>query len=148
MKKLTINDLDLDPGLPDPDEAFDGVARTWRHWRDMKDEVDALAKEVNKKIDHWKSKILTWIETTGAEQMNSAGAWFKPTVKYSARINKDDRDAAHLWLRDIGEGDAIQESVHASTLKKLVKQFDEEGIEVPDSIKFSTYTDLKYGRQS
>ena len=85
------------------------------------------------------------LEETIALSMDNAGmrsassdthTFYRRTDTYMS-IRKEDKEAAHQWLITHGEGGIIQETVNSRTLTSTMKEYAENGGDIPDFIRVS-----------
>lgn len=90
-------------------------------------------------------------------ELNGEKIKFAVTDEEQFSLNKEvtehtkwDNPEYFAWLKSIGEETLIKkkESVPAPTRKKHLRQMREQGIDMPDFVKVSFYTHLKYNKKA
>jgi len=94
----------------------------------LKSRYGELAKELKEVIvpKKFEEEAITSITVDG----------FRYTVSKSSRtsITKEQREAAYIWLREMGLQDLIAETVNSSTLSAAARDLMEEGIDLPEDL--------------
>ncbi len=101
---------------------------------DANDEIKQTTKELNKLQDSLKYNVIP----EKMEEQDLKTVTFKEldcriTVSQVVRasIKPEFKERAYVWLRDEGLEDIIKETVNASTLSALAKDYIEKGTELP-----------------
>jgi len=80
-------------------------------------------------------EIYLLMEAEGVQNVGLGTQTFYRRLDRYFSVNKDNKEAAHNWLKDVGYGDLFQETINARTLTAEMKtRIDEEGLPVPDEL--------------
>jgi hypothetical protein len=132
----------VDQAVDDTTIDMSEVARAFFYARTAHEVMDAVAKRLYHVKNHLDKSVLPArmeANDTDMVRLPDVGHSFSVQSKMSASlINKE---AGFEWLRSIGQGDIIQETVNASTLSAFVRsQILEEGVDPPeDVVRVNTY---------
>lgn len=101
-----------------------------------KEGLEADLKEVNAEYDFIRMALIPERfedEAIGKMTVNGVGT---VSISHDMYVSlKADRKADALqYLKDIGKGSIVQESVNSSTLRAVVKQMVKDGEQVPDEL--------------
>ncbi len=118
------------------------IAEYYFHLDTAYEQVDKARKRVYHVTDMFNKHLLpTRLKDSGLDLIRVAAVArsFSVVTKTSATLL--DKEKGFEWLRGIGQGDVIQETVNASTLSALCRNLLlEQGIEPPeDIVKMSSY---------
>lgn len=109
------------------------IARRLRYLKDLKDNIEAGSKEVNKEIDEASQALAELMESMGLDGLKVADvgtvyieAKNRPTIK--------DQDEFYAYLRSHNGEGMIKETVHPQTLAAWVKEELENARSLPPSI--------------
>ena len=101
-------------------------------------------KEIQKAYDVMRLETIPQMcEEAGVEGMKVEGVGsLILTGDMYVNIPAASREDTHTWLRDMGYGDLIKETVNSSTLKSWAKGMVERGDDLPDEemIKMTPFT--------
>lgn len=120
----------------------------FRDCRKRKADLKAQLESANKELDSLKTQIIESLEArqaTKTAHYDEAGhiSLTKPQVR--PRYLKENEDQVFDYLRGIGRGDLIKETVHPKTLQSFCKEQIEEGRNVGcDYIKVDLIPDVRY----
>lgn len=128
------------------DEAKDGPADLARIYIQLRLVLEEVAAEVGKLTDLRDSLQYKMIpesyEAHGVTSQTMLDHRITVSVLVRASIAPDQKEAAHVWLREHGYDGFITQTVNASSLAALAKTLmQDEGKELPENI-FKTYTVL------
>lgn len=120
---------------------YDAVL-TFFSLKNLHEQMDILVKKVYHMKDGLEKKTVPAVMENHNTDMVRV-----PELRRSFSINEKvsatflDREAGYNWLREIGQGDIITETVNAGTLSALVRSLQlEQGIDPPeDVVKVSRY---------
>jgi hypothetical protein len=106
------------------------------------DKLDEVRKKIGLQLEHMSREVIPDImteEETSSITLEDVQRRFTKSTRTTASMA--DKEAAMAWLRSIGKGDLIQQSVNSSSLSSFAKQFMiETQTELPDSIKVNHMT--------
>ena len=98
--------------------------------------LDTARKEVYALLDKHEKFVLPKMFDEGdldLVRIPELARSFYPQTKYSAAVG--DKDKLFAWLRELGQGELISETVNSSTLAGFLKsKLLDEGIEAPEEI--------------
>lgn len=109
----------------------------------IKESMEARMKSVNFLYDFFRLELIpTKFEDEGIERISVDGVGrVSLTGDMYVSVFKGKKEEFYEFLRDIGKGDLITESVNPSTLKAVVKQMISNGDELPDDlVKVTPFT--------
>jgi len=107
------------------------------------DLIDDKRKEVNRVYDYLRKGALP--ERMGDEDLGNMTVSGVGRISLRAdmyvSVPAANKEAAFDWLRGTGHGGIVKETVHAGTLKSLMKQMLKDGVELPpeELIKTTPY---------
>lgn len=112
------------------------LARAMRVFRDAKDAIDIVDKEITRRWDFLRLvRMPAQCEEEDIENVRIAGVGridLRPDIY--ASILPGRKQDAFRWLQDNGRGDTVQETVNSSTLKAMLKKMVKDGEEYPEEI--------------
>lgn len=136
----SLNDLidNVIEGAVEAAEAMDLTSAVKVYWR-LKQEYEALDK-ARKRLYALQDKMDKFVLPKKFDDADldlvripDLERSFYPQTKYSAKTL--DKEKLMEWLRDLGQGELISETVNASTLAGFLKErMLEEGIDPPEEI--------------
>jgi len=103
----------------------------------MTDKLDTILKSFNKlKAFLGQSLLPQGFETVGVPSQFVGDQEFKLAERITGSFK--DKELGYKWLRDIGEGSLITETVNANTLSAFLKRhFEEEATTPPEFVKIN-----------
>lgn len=143
LEKIEGALADLEKAAESPSVNLDALGYALFHLKERYDAADRLVKRIYHVKDAIDKRVLP-------ERMraNNIDGFKLPEIARSFSIIEKtsasfvDKEAGMKWLRSIGQGDIIQETVNASTLAAFCRSMlIEQGVEPPpEAIKVSTYS--------
>jgi hypothetical protein len=112
------------------------VIRVMDQFRAEKERLESVLTEINKEYDYLRINLIPQkMEEDGIDNISVDGVGrVSLTGDMYVRVNSDNRDRLHDYLKDIGKSSLITETVNASTLKAVVKSMIRAGEEIPEEI--------------
>ena len=102
--------------------------------RELHEEIDAAKSDVGKTFDWMRINVVPEAcERDGVSTSNFPGIG-RLSLQSDVNVKVLDKSAEYLWLETIGEGNAITETVNASTLKAIIRRRLKAGEEIPDNV--------------
>lgn len=111
-------------------------AEYYRRLRVLKDEAEAVAKQLSKEVESYGMGVLPeTFEREGVTTMNLASG-YRVTISEVVRasIPADTKPLAYDWLVNNDLGDLITSTVNASTLSATAKELIKQGRELPEGL--------------
>lgn len=104
------------------------LARAYVVMHRLREELDLVVSTYNKLYEQYAKELIpATFEQAGITSLPLAeGYRVGVSVRIWASIKKDQREAAHTWMRDNGFESLITETVNASALSAAVKTYGEE----------------------
>lgn len=106
------------------------------------DRMDDVRKKIGMQLEHMSREVIPEImseEETSSITLEDVQRRFTKSTRTTASMA--DKEAAMDWLREIGKGDLIQQSVNSSSLSSFAKQYMVENqVELPECIKVNHMT--------
>lgn len=98
-------------------------------------ECDRLQAEKTKKeaeklaVEH---ELISVMQDEGIDSFRNPEIGRSFSIKTDIIVKKVDEDAVFAWLKESGNGDAIKETIHASTFKAIARDYlGKTGMNVP-----------------
>lgn len=147
MTQLPMNQIvmQLEGLLPNIRDVIDGleanpditeVIKVYHHLEGQYKALDNARKEIYKQLERLDKGILPKkFEDAGLDlvRVPELSRSFYPTTKYGAKVH--DKDKLYAWLKEIGQGDLITETVNSSSLAGLLKDMSlNEGRDAPEDV--------------
>lgn len=108
------------------------IAGVLRLLRTMKDTSSEVEKASNNLHDHWSCNVVPEaMEEEGIAMLTFDD--FRVEVRDQMRVNTpaSNKEALHNWMREHGYSGMISEQINASSLKSMVKNAMQDGVEFP-----------------
>lgn len=108
-----------------------------------KKDLEDQAKERGKRISELEVRLIPdLMDTLGIRSLvTDFGKRLGQRTDTYVNVKAGDKPTLLDWLKAEGHGSVVKEDVHSSTLKALVRDLIEEGVDLPTFI--STYTETK-----
>lgn len=109
--------------------------------RELHESLDSVKSNIGKVYDYTRTKVVPdACERDNVSTSNFPGIG-RLSLQSDLTVQVLDRKAQFEWLEEIGAGDAIQNTVNASTLKAILRRRVRDGLDVPDGVfKIEAFT--------
>lgn len=127
------------------------VARAFFSIREAHAALDAQVKAVYHLRDRLDKNILPErLDTHGTDMTRVPDLGRSFSITHRLSVSFIDREAGFEWLRGLGQGDLIQETVNAGTLAAFVRNLQiNEGVDPPeDVVKLNPYRTISVTKYS
>lgn len=117
--------------------------------RNIKESWDAGAKEAGKKLMEAEREVIDYLtdagkKSTGAYDELGSVAITDPI--FTARVEEGRNAEAYEYVRRLGAGACIKETIHHATFTSLMREQAEKGTALPDFVKVFYVPQVKYNK--
>ena len=109
--------------------------------QNQKEIQDEASKALGAEIDNLRLKkipeMMDQLEVKNATFQGIGRVQLAADLYWSTKAGQ--KDAAMLWLRDMGLDDMISESYNATSMKALVRRLMVDGVELPECLNVTPY---------
>jgi len=123
-----------------------------------KEEIERHLKSLNKEIFKLEQNLYDEFESSSTDSIEIDGIKFEPQLKPTYQLAGNDNGAQKwdnkeewfAWLKEIGEGGLIKtfESVPWNTRERFLRDWVEEGNNLPDFIQEKYMQNIKYNKSA
>lgn len=92
--------------------------------RDRKEEIETEKSNIEKQIQTVSQEMMVTMRNLGCQKFTTDRTFYIESV---SRPSIKDAEKAYEFLREVGCGDIIKQTVHAQTLKAVFKELMESG---------------------
>lgn len=113
--------------------------------RDHKEETAAIAADASKAFEKIKGELIQFLVDHGKPNVEYEGLGKASlTNHFQATVTEEHREEFFKWLEDQGMGAIIKRNVDYRTLSSTIKDLLGEGVDIPEYVKQSEYSNISY----
>jgi len=115
-------------------------------------EVNRLKKELDEAQDHKTEAediLFQTLEDKGLELVRTEDGTFYQRFDFFASFDPTQKDKGYDWVRDLGFGDLIYETINARTFSAFIKDLrkKDENLELPEFVQMHTKKRVGYRKK-
>lgn len=113
--------------------------------REIKEDTAATAAQASKDHEAVKAELIKFLVDHGKPNVEYEGLGKASlTQHFSATVDEENRNKLFTFLQEKGYGAIIKETIDYRTLSTTIKELLKEGLEIPEYVKQSEYTNIQY----
>ena len=119
--------------------------------RQKKEKLEAESSAAGKELESAKNKLVEFLDDMGKRSTGNypeLGSVLITEPIATFKIPDDKKEEIPEWVKSVGAGAVIKETIHHSTLQSLFRERNEKGEPIPDFVQIMYIPQVKYNKPS
>lgn len=113
--------------------------------REEKEASAAIAAQASKDHESVKMELIKFLVDNGKPNVEYEGLGKASlTNHFSATVDEEHKEKLREFLRELGYGAIIKETIDYRTLSSTIKELLKEGVDIPEYVKQSEFANIQY----